>query len=250
MNVRRLLLVLCLFGVLILIVRFSLQFIPAFVIREIRVTENPAGYSIPASAVRVMQSWNGKNAFSFTRAEMERALSSDPLILKAQVRRRGAGVVAVSLRIREADAVILCTKEGQVVDSLVVTDTGILPLAEDERDVYPERVVRVEVSDSYGQMMRHYGVDDAFRSVLAMVGSISGDTSLITTVKYDNNSSNSFGNVVLVLEPLNALVSVREKIDASRLSQALEVVKREQVGSIPSREPTCYDVYGSGMVRR
>jgi hypothetical protein len=69
--------------------RFSLQFIPAFVIREIRVTENPAGYSspLPRPGDAVVE-W--KERVLLYPAEMERALSSDPLILKAQVRRRGA----------------------------------------------------------------------------------------------------------------------------------------------------------------
>jgi hypothetical protein len=249
MSVRNWLVLLCIACAFSVIVRFSLQFVPAFTIREIRVTEQK-GREIPASVMDTLRQWYGKNGYAFTHAEMVRALRRDPIVESVSVKRRFSGVLDVTLRLVDARAIILCMDGDTVTDSSVVASDALIPLRSDEREVYPEDVIRVEVSDSYGRMLRRYGMDDEFRSVLGMVGSLSGNTSLITAVKYDNNSSNSFGKVVLVLEPLNVLVSIREKIDPSRLSQALDVVKEQQKGVMPGKYPIRYDVYDSGLVRR
>lgn len=229
----------------IFIIRFSLQYIPSLKVDSVMASVNGGG-TIPTGTMSVLKSLYGKPIYSFTISSLEHAISDDPLVDTVQVKRRLPKTVEVIVILRRADAILV--DEGGA--SYVVSGKDLIAMDKMDGAVYPESVLRIVVSSSYAAFLRKYGVDDSFHHILSLVAQISDETSLITTVKYDNNSSNSFGNVVLVLEPLNALVSVREKIDASRLSQALEVVKREQVGSIPSREPTRYDVYGSGMVRR
>jgi hypothetical protein len=75
-------------------------------------------------------------------------------------------------------------------------------------------------------MMVRYGVDDSFLQVMELAKSLEGKTTLITTIKYDNNSSNSFGKMILELSSLNAQIWVREPVGAAQVSAAVFWSKR------------------------
>jgi len=241
----------CILAVVIgLVIRFSLQFIPAFTIKEVRIAEE-TGRGVPASVIGVVKPLYGKNSYGFVLAELQKDILKDPVVKQVKVKRSLPAGLEVSLAVKEARAVLLAIKEDGSNDAYIVT-TGwdFLPLGKADSDVYGQDVVRIEITPTYASMLKRYGVDGKFRSVLSMVGSLSDETSLITMVKYDNNSSNSLGKVVLVLAPLNAQISIREEVDALHLSQAIAVVKAEQAGQVPTKDPTRYDVYDSGLVRR
>jgi len=94
-------------------------------------------------------------------------------------------------------------------------------------------------------------VDDELVKVVRYLASLQGNMSLITMVKYDNNSSNRLGRVVLQLASLHAEVCIREEVTPELMRKAIDVVAREERGLLHlDNEWTRYDVYASGIVRR
>ena len=122
----------------------------------------------------------------------------------------------------------------------------------DMRIPKPVMRVTIEVPPFYARMMVRYGVDDSFLQVMELAKSLEGKTTLITTIKYDNNSSNSFGKMVLELSSLNAQIWVREPVGAAQVSAAVLLVQEDQKDALSflSSQARRYDLYREGLVRR
>lgn len=230
----------------IFIIRFSLQYIPSLKVDSVMASVNGGG-TIPTGTMSVLKSLYGKPIYSFTISSLEHAISDDPLVDTVQVKRRLPKTVEVIVILRRADAILV--DEGGA--SYVVSGKDLIAMDKMDGAVYPESVLRIVVSSSYAAFLRKYGVDDSFHHILSLVAQISDETSLITTVKYDNNSNDGFGNIVLELAGVHARLSVREDVSSVVLKKALEVVVAEQKGSISLKgEYVSYDVYAGGLVRR
>ena len=100
--------------------------------------------------------------------------------------------------------------------------------------------------------MERYGTDSVFDSVMALTRGLSGESSLITRIKYDNNSSNSFGKMVLDLPSLHAQLWVREPVDPKHVQTALYWIEqdRKEDLSFLSSSIQRFDLYKEALVRR
>ncbi|WP_320130754.1 hypothetical protein, partial [uncultured Sphaerochaeta sp.] len=108
------------------------------------------------------------------------------------------------------------------------------------------------VPQRYATMLQEYGTDETFLKVMELASSLDGDSSLITRIKYDNNSSNSFGKMVLEFSSINAQLWVREPVSTERIASAVALVVEDSENSLSflSTGPLRYDLYKSAMVRR
>lgn len=228
------------------IVRFSLQFIPSWKISKVTAVVDGGG-TVPYSTLEILKTLYGKPLYGFFRGNLSHHLEENPLVVKASVKRKLPDTLSVRLALLEADAVII---DGS--HHLYVLHQGkLVDLSLEDSALYPKEVIRVEVSDSYADLLLRYGADKPFLSALEMLATLSQETSLITSIKYDNNRNDGFGNVVLEIDSLHARLAVREKVTSSQVAKAIEVVKSDRKGTISLKgDSVRYDLYASGLVRR
>ena len=92
-------------------------------------------------------------------------------------------------------------------------------LSGEDSAAYAAEMCTVDVSTSLIGYMQRYSSPSSFDQV--------NETSswLITRIKYDNNTTSGFGQIVLTLEPLNSRLYVRERVSAQRIGDSIRVIQ-------------------------
>lgn len=226
-----------------------LQSIPAFNLRTVQITVEGGSGEVPVEAKQQLASLVGVSLFSINMMKQKRALTDITGIQKADLRRKPPSTLQATLHLFNASAVIREEDGGQ---AYLVEDHHLRKLHPDDVSAWQKVVVTIEVPASYAHMMATYSVDDSFLHVMQLATSLEGKTTLITKIKYDNNSSNSFGKMVLELSSLNAQIWVREPVGAPQIHAAVSLVLQDQKDSLSflSSEARRYDLYREGLVRR
>ncbi|HAP57260.1 MAG TPA: hypothetical protein DCR02_05605 [Sphaerochaeta sp.] len=226
-----------------------LQSIPAFNLRTVQITVEGGSGEVPIEAKQQLASLVGVSLFSINMMKQKRALTEITGIQKADLRRKPPSTLQATLHLFDASAVIREEDGGQ---AYLVEDHHLRKLHPDDVSAWQKVVVTIEVPASYAHMMATYSVDDSFLHVMQLATSLEGKTTLITKIKYDNNSSNSFGKMVLELSSLNAQIWVREPVGAPQIHAAVSLVLQDQKDSLSflSSETRRYDLYREGLVRR
>ncbi|MDD7202592.1 MAG: FtsQ-type POTRA domain-containing protein [Sphaerochaetaceae bacterium] len=250
MRAARIAVTLVIFGMLCCIGVYTLQYIPAFVVNQVLLQEEQ-GRALPKSVMEVLASQKGKPLFGDTKGELAKALSQEPLIDRFSISRKLPDKFSVKVALRPLEAILVVSEGDRVQKLMGLGGKNLYPIELADGTIYPDSVVRVVITPSYAAMIEDYGVDDGLVNVVRYLGSLEGNMSLITTVKYDNNSSNRLGRVVLQLASLHAEVCIREEVTPELLRKAIDVVASEERGQLHlDNEWTRYDVYASGIVRR
>ncbi|MCK9599944.1 MAG: hypothetical protein M0R06_12945 [Sphaerochaeta sp.] len=226
-----------------------LQSIPAFNLRTVQITVEGGSGEVPVEAKQQLASLVGVSLFSINMMKQKRALTDITGIQKADLRRKPPSTLQATVHLFDASAVIREEDGGQ---AYLVEDHHLRKLHPDDVSAWQKVVVTIEVPASYAHMMATYSVDDSFLHVMQLATSLEGKTTLITKIKYDNNSSNSFGKMVLELSSLNAQIWVREPVGAPQIHAAVSLVLQDQKDSLSflSSEARRYDLYREGLVRR
>jgi len=226
-----------------------LQSIPAFNLRTVQITVEGGSGEVPVEAKQQLASLVGVSLFSINMMKQKRALTDITGIQKADLLRKPPSTLQATLHLFDASAVIREEDGGQ---AYLVEDHHLRKLHPDDVSAWQKVVVTIEVPASYAHMMATYSVDDSFLHVMQLATSLEGKTTLITKIKYDNNSSNSFGKMVLELSSLNAQIWVREPVGAPQIHAAVSLVLQDQKDSLSflSSEARRYDLYREGLVRR
>ncbi len=226
-----------------------LQSIPAFNLRTVQITVEGGSGEVPVEAKQQLASLVGVSLFSINMMKQKRALTDITGIQKADLLRKPPSTLQATLHLFDASAVIREEDGGQ---AYLVEDHHLRKLHPDDVSAWQKVVVTIEVPASYAHMMATYSVDDSFLHVMQLATSLEGKTTLITKIKYDNNSSNSFGKMVLELSSLNAQIWVREPVGTPQIHAAVSLVLQDQKDSLSflSSEARRYDLYREGLVRR
>ncbi len=233
-------------GMVVFIGFYSLRFVPSLVIREV-VVDNV----LPSSVAQSISLVKGKPLYGSAKMEVENALEGEPLVVEYKVKQKVPHSLEIQTTLLKADAILVVEDESVEKSFHVLSSGKLFPLEKEDENLYPESVFRILISPSYEKFLTLYGSDGKLETVLRYLDSLQGNISLITMVKYDNNSSNSLGWVVLRLSSLHTEICVREEIPPSLMRKAFGlVVKQEEERLHLTSEWTHYDVYASGMVRR
>ncbi|MEA4865395.1 MAG: hypothetical protein VB088_08360 [Sphaerochaeta sp.] len=226
-----------------------LQSIPAFNLRTVQITVEGGSGEVPVEAKQQLASLVGVSLFSINMMKQKSALTDITGIQKADLRRKPPSTLQATLHLFDASAVIREKDGGQ---AYLVEDHHLRKLHPDDVSAWQKVVVTIEVPASYAHMMATYSVDDSFLHVMQLATSLEGKTTLITKIKYENNSSNSFGKMVLELSSLNAQIWVREPVGTPQIHAAVSLVLQDQKDSLSflSSEARRYDLYREGLVRR
>ena len=76
---------------------------------------------------------------------------------------------------------------------------------------------------------------------------------LITRIKYDNNTGDGFGQIVLSLDSLNSELYVRQDVSAQRIIDSIRVIQasiENDPASTLAMGTWRWDLYGDALVRR
>jgi hypothetical protein len=243
-------LLLCSVGI---IVYFSLRAIPAFEISAVKVVVDDGGGKIPYAVEKELVSLRGQSIFAVNLHSLEKKLSALAVVGDLTIQRKFPSTLVVNLSVARVTALVSSIDENGVQNGLFLVKNGVLlPVDREDWSLFKKGPICVEVPQGYATMLQEYGIDETFLTVMDLASSIDEDSSLITRIKYDNNSSNSFGKMVLEFSSLNAQIWVREPVSTARIASAVSLVIREQGDSLSflSTGPLRYDLYEKAMVRR
>ena len=233
----------------ILIGVLLLRSIPSFNLRTVQIQVEGGSNAVPAAAKEQLSSLVGTSLFGITIGKCTRNLETITGVQSAKLVRKLPSTLLATLTLADASALI---KEEESNKVYLVENLHLKALHPDDVAAWQSVAVTIEVPSSYAQMMIHYGVDDSFHQVMELARSLEGKTTLITKIKYDNNSSNSFGKMVLELSSLNAQIWVREPVGAVHVNAAVSLVQQDQKDALSflSSQVRRYDLYREGLVRR
>lgn len=112
----------------------------------------------------------------------------------------------------------------------------------------------LEVSPDFISYMQKYCEDEYFESVRQLASTLNeAEGWLITRIKYDNNTGNGFGQIVLSLDSLHSDLFVRERVSSSRIAQSIAVIQtsiEEDPALALSVDTLHWDLYSDALVRR
>jgi cell division septal protein FtsQ len=180
---------------------------------------------------------------------LERELGEYPTVSSVQLQRKLPSSLLATVYLVQSP-VLVQTSDGE--EAFLVEGNRLVKIPEEDIDAWKAEVVTIEVPSSYAQMLLTYGLDRSFQQVMDLANSLGEKTTLITSIKYDNNSSNSFGKMVLEISSLNARIWVREPVGVAQIQAAVALAQQDQQDTLSflSSEDKRYDLYREGLVRR
>ena len=243
----RLLLLFSLFA--LLLVGTWLYTTPAYTVRQVAITVSGGPEAIPEQARQLLSTQVGTQLLRLRTGEIASQLKTLATIEDVQVGRRFPNTLTAHLDLVESPVVIHASDEDVYY---LIKEGKLVGLSKADAALYTKSAVTVEIPASYAQMMVRWGVDRLFGQVVELARDLDSESSLITRVKYDNNSSKSFGKMVLELSSLNAQIWVREPVGAARVEAAVALVQKDRADSLYFLDPETkrYDLYRQGLVRR
>lgn len=222
---------------------------PRYTVRQVVITTANEGEEVSAEVKAQLSTLVGTPLLRLSPAKEEARLKQLATVQDVVIRRRLPDTITVHLTVTESRVIIHSSDdEGYYL----IKDGHLFAITGEDAAPYQRRVMTIEVPASYAQVMVRWGVDELFEQVIELTDSLGGESSLITRVKYDNNSSNSFGKMVLELSSLHAQIWVREPVGAARVQAAIALVQEDRERSLffLSSEAKRYDLYREGLVRR
>ena len=239
--------------VLLPLAYLSLSHVPSLYIDSVVLSTTDEGMATPYALKSALSQYRGKSLVSLSLKKVTGELQSLPLIESVRVRRKFPSTLLVDATLVSTLALVHA-KDAQdgTVAVYVLRGKSLLPLQKEDWNLFEERALKVEIPQGYATMMEKYGVDTAFGQVMELASSLEGKSTLITRIKYDNNSSNSFGKMVLELSALHAQIWLREPVSAAQVHQAIQLVQEDQKESLSflREQMMRYDLYKGAMVRR
>lgn len=244
--------------VVILLAWYSLRYIPYFDVQKVVVTTNGADWQVPMAANRIAGPLKGLSQFELRLSELEKRFEQLPVVQRATVRRDMPDTLVVELELVVPQALVSAVDaDGVSLGVYLVKNDRLLVLPDEDHALYGDTVFTIEVPPEYAAVLTRYGLDDGFRTVLALAAELraSADTrnALITKIKYDNNSSNNFGRMVLELPSRNAQLWVREPVSAQLIAKSIALIVQDEAKDtlrFMEQAPKRYDLYADAMVRR
>lgn len=231
---------------LAILISVSVRYMDFFDIDSVRVVGMD---SIPASVEAMLSSCYGVNRFALDEKALEERIEANPLVDSCVLSYDWPARLVVAL-VRSPQDVLVSDGEGlYLMESGEVQEVAVEDLPADRKDL-----CTVEVSKAFMDYMKRYGAPSSFLDILDLVAEVSQEYSwLITRMKYDNNTADGFGQLVLGLDPLHSELYVREPVSRQRISDSIRVIgqsmEEDPAGKIDF-QTTHWDLYSKALVRR
>jgi hypothetical protein len=238
---------------------YALRYIPYFDISAVQVSASGGFSTVPPRLSLYLQKYMDTSLFALNARALERELESLAVVAEAKVTRRLPGTVSIQLTIEDPKMLIASVDDDDVVKGFfLVKDSALHAMQLEDFLLYGNRIFVVQVSPAYADHMVEYGLDIGIREVVRIVSGMGsaedGNYNLITKIKYDNNSSNNFGRMVLYLPSFNASIWIREPVTVARVHEAVRLIAFEhgndKTRNIALRGELRYDLYANSLVSR
>jgi hypothetical protein len=239
--------------VLLPLAYFSLSHVPSLYIDSVMLSITEEWMATPYALKSALSQYRGESLVSLSLKSVKRELESLALVDSVRLERKFPSTLLVEATLVGIPALVHAKNaEDQTVAVYVLRSGALLPLQSEDWTLYEDQALKVEIPLGYATLMDKYGVDTAFGQVMELATSLEGNSTLITRIKYDNNSSNSFGKMVLELSALHAQIWLREPVSAAQVTQAIQLVQEDQRESLSflSSQNMRNDLYKGAMVRR
>lgn len=244
--------------VVILLAWYSLRYIPYFDVQQVEVSTTQDMWQVPLAANRIAGPLKGLSQFELNLSDLEKRFEQLPVVQDASVRRDMPDTLVVVLELVAPQALVSAVgTDGESLGTYLVKNDRLLELPAEDRSLYGDTVFTIEVPAEYASVLIRYGLDDSIRTVLALAADLGSSTdsrnALITKIKYDNNSSNNFGRMVLELPSCNARLWVREPVSAQLIARSIALIVQDEANDalrFMEQAPKRYDLYADAMVRR
>jgi len=231
----------------------SLSHVPSLYIDSVMLSITDEGMATPYALKSALTQYRGRSLVSLSLRKVKRELQSLALVESVSVRRKFPSTLLVGATLVDIPVLVHAKNaEDQTVAVYVLRGSSLLPLQKEDWTLFEEHVLKVEIPLGYATLMEKYGIDVAFGEVMELAASLEGKSTLITRIKYDNNSSNSFGKMVLELSALHAQIWLREPVSTAQVIKAIQLVREDQRESLSflRGQMMRYDLYQGAMVRR
>ena len=239
--------------VLLPLAYFSLSHVPSLYIDSIILSITDEDLTTPHALKSALVQYRGKSLVSLSLKKVKKELESLALIESVSIKRQFPSTLLIETTLVGAPALVYAKDSDDETVAVYVLRSGFLfALQREDWHLFEKHALKVEIPFGYASLMEKYGLDTAFGQVMELAASLEGNSTLITRIKYDNNSSNSFGKMVLELSALHAQIWLREPVSAARVTQAIQLVQEDQRESLSflSSHIMRYDLYQGAMVRR
>ena len=233
-------------SLLMLLLMYSLSYIPLFTITSIRVYGAEA---ISDALSDEISSMYGSNRFSVDLGRKERVIESYSQVKSAALKWNFPDEVDVY--ITETDQKCLLS-DG--TSCYLIEDGVITRVDKAEEKFLSSRMTVIEILPEYASYMMNYGIRDEIEEVISLAGLVRDEHGqLITRIKYDNNNGDGFGQMTLYLDTLSAQLFVKERVSKNRISDSIKVIAKEaesEVTRYTRSDIIRYDLYKDALVKR
>lgn len=204
-----------------------------FAIKEVEYSATGSGYNVATDVQNVVSGIRGQNLFRFNVSATESELMKCEGVSSVEVEKYFPDKVIVKvhyagflIRVRTEEAYYLADSE------------KMIRVSEEKYFSYPS-LNEVEMADGYASFIVKWGYEEGFVQMLELARQIDAK-SLITGIKYDNNNSNRFGRLIVMMSSPDAELCIREPVTYQRFEQAIEYLVEDGI----------YDLYANALVKR
>lgn len=247
--IRRIVVWLIIIFLLLWVLFLVLSYLPAFTITQVQVKVNGTLEHVPNSISTQLSTLVGQGILRHPLRSIKKQIEQRADVKEITLRRSLPSTIRATITFIDSPVLIQSTNKER---SYLADGRALIPIDSQDVGVWASQLLLIEVPLEYALLMERYGTDSIFAAVMALGGDLSGEASLITHIKYDNNSSNSFGKMVLDLPSSNAQLWVREAVDLDQVKTALYWIEQDQKENLSflRSDVQRYDLYREALVRR
>ncbi len=230
----------------VLIICYSLSYIPYFEISSVKVL---GVQEVPEDVYNLLSPLYGVNRFTIDKKKIVKQIEASSTVESCDITISFPAAMTVFITPVEVDSLLF---DGS--SYYLIKDSIARKIDEKEKQLIAAETPVVIISSQYASYLCSYGADNDLKSFLSLAKDLSYEESnLISSMKYDNNSSNGYGEIVLTLESLSSCIHIRDKVSINRIKDSIRVIEDEvrKDGALNiSGTMTRYDLYSGALVRR
>ena len=246
MNLKtaRVFLVLCI--VLFLGVAFwlGLRNLSFFNIKQIDIKYSGPVSELSSDMQRCIMPYRGVNLFKADLEYLKSALMQFEGVESVETSMYFPGKLIIEVHFSAYQARMFSDSQG--IRSFFLADSDGLKEVKEETYREFSLLCEVEISSKYSDYLVRWGADNGFAQMCVLAEGM-GHKSLITSVKYDNNNSNDFGLLEIDMPSVKSCLFVREPVTSERLSDAIDMIARENAAATVSSR---FDLYSNALIKR
>ena len=242
-----LIIILIIAAVVVITAFYAVRYIPLFDIDMITVDGMT---DIPQSVSVLLASCYGVNRFTLDEGAIKTQIESNPRIRECDIRSSSFNNMEETLVESDEECMLF---DGTHYYLISDDDKPVL-LEQSDCEALAGQLCVVEVSSSFINYLESFSVPSSFRQILELISEVRAEnSSLITHIKYDNNTGEGFGQIVLSLDSLYSELYVREQVSKSRISDSIRVIQAstaEDPAGMIRFMPQHWDLYSDALVKR